>query len=215
MAPASPLLSISRCSAASRSFLHSRLPDGSPPAGAPPGHRLRSGGYMAAIRSGTKGKISPHDVSTLSGEPRAAASASPGQAEVAARSGLRQALFPITAERHVIHRGRGSLAAVAAAGDRSHPRRRGCISVTNGIPTGRAGDAASCTPRSGTPASRAAGDERVSVWLRDTTSLPAAVKSSNPDQRSVRRVAGLETPCTRHGPSVRWGESGRGAIAGA
>ena len=70
MAPASPLLSIGRCSAASRSFLHSRLPDGSPPAGAPPGHRLRSGGYMAAIRSGTKGKISPHDVSTLSGEPR-------------------------------------------------------------------------------------------------------------------------------------------------
>jgi glycosyltransferase involved in cell wall biosynthesis len=39
----------------------------------------------------------------------------------AARSGLRQALFPFTAEGHVIHRGRGSLAAVAAAGDRSHP----------------------------------------------------------------------------------------------
>ncbi len=66
MAPAFPLLSIGRCSAASRSFL--RGPDG--PAGPPPGHRLRSGGYMAAIRSGTKGKISPTDVSTLSGEPR-------------------------------------------------------------------------------------------------------------------------------------------------
>jgi hypothetical protein len=70
MTPASPLPGIGRCSAESRSFLHSRLPDGIPPAGAPPGHPLRSGGYMAAIRSGTKGKISPHDVSTLSGEPR-------------------------------------------------------------------------------------------------------------------------------------------------
>ena len=70
MTPASPLLSIGRCSLESRSFLHRRLPDGSPAAGAPPGHHLRSGGYMAAIRSGTKGKISPHDVSTLSGEPR-------------------------------------------------------------------------------------------------------------------------------------------------
>ncbi len=39
----------------------------------------------------------------------------------AARSGLRQAPFPFTAEGHVIHRGRGSLAAVFAAGERSHP----------------------------------------------------------------------------------------------
>lgn len=39
----------------------------------------------------------------------------------AARSGLRQGLFPFAGEGHVIHRGRGSLAAVAAAGDRSHP----------------------------------------------------------------------------------------------
>ena len=39
----------------------------------------------------------------------------------AARSGLRPAAFPFTAEGHVIHRGRGSLAAVFAAGDRSHP----------------------------------------------------------------------------------------------
>ena len=39
----------------------------------------------------------------------------------AARSGLRHALFPFTADGHLIHRGRGSLAAVAAAGDRSHP----------------------------------------------------------------------------------------------
>src|ERR1039458_4542984 len=66
MASAPPLPSIGRCSAASRSSLLG--PDG--PAGAPPGHRLRSGGYMAAIRSGTKGNISPTDVSTLSGEPR-------------------------------------------------------------------------------------------------------------------------------------------------
>jgi hypothetical protein len=66
MNPASPPLSIGRCSAVSRSFLLG--PDG--PAGPPPGHRLRSGGYMAATRSGTKGKISRLDVSTLSGEPR-------------------------------------------------------------------------------------------------------------------------------------------------
>ena len=39
----------------------------------------------------------------------------------AERSGLRPAAFPFTAEGHVIHRGRGSLAAVFAAGDRSHP----------------------------------------------------------------------------------------------
>jgi hypothetical protein len=69
MAPASPLPSIGRCSAASRSFLLG--PGG--PAGAPPGHRLRSGGYMAAIRSGTKGKISPTNVFTLSGLRREAA----------------------------------------------------------------------------------------------------------------------------------------------
>ena len=39
----------------------------------------------------------------------------------AARSGLRRAAFPFTAQGHVIHRGRGSLAAVFQAGDRSHP----------------------------------------------------------------------------------------------
>jgi hypothetical protein len=39
----------------------------------------------------------------------------------AARSGLRMAAFPFTAEGYVIHRGRGSLAAVFAAEDRSHP----------------------------------------------------------------------------------------------
>jgi glycosyltransferase involved in cell wall biosynthesis len=39
----------------------------------------------------------------------------------AARSGLRTAAFPFTAEGHVIHRGRGSLAAVFAAADRTHP----------------------------------------------------------------------------------------------
>ena len=66
MNPASPLFSIGRCSAASRSFLPG--PDG--PAGPPPGHRLRSGGYMAATRKRDQGKISPLDVSTLSGEPR-------------------------------------------------------------------------------------------------------------------------------------------------
>ena len=57
---------IGRCPAASRSYLPG--PDG--PAEPPPGHRLRSGGYIAATRSGTKGKISRLDVSTLSGEPR-------------------------------------------------------------------------------------------------------------------------------------------------
>jgi len=44
MPTASPPPSIGRCSALSRSFLLG--PDG--PAGAPPGHRLRSGAYMAA-----------------------------------------------------------------------------------------------------------------------------------------------------------------------
>jgi len=39
----------------------------------------------------------------------------------AARLGIPMAPFPFTAAGHVIHRGRGSLAAVQAAGDRSHP----------------------------------------------------------------------------------------------
>ena len=39
----------------------------------------------------------------------------------AARSGLRRTAFPFAAEGYVIHRGRGSLAAVFAAGERSHP----------------------------------------------------------------------------------------------
>jgi glycosyltransferase involved in cell wall biosynthesis len=39
----------------------------------------------------------------------------------AARLGIPMAPFPFTAAGHVIHRGRGSLAAVYAAGDHSHP----------------------------------------------------------------------------------------------
>ena len=39
----------------------------------------------------------------------------------AARLGIPMAPFPFTAAGHVIHLGRGSLAAVHAAGDRSHP----------------------------------------------------------------------------------------------
>jgi glycosyltransferase involved in cell wall biosynthesis len=39
----------------------------------------------------------------------------------AARAGLGLAAFPFTAAGQLIHRGRGSLAAVYAAGDRSHP----------------------------------------------------------------------------------------------
>jgi hypothetical protein len=39
----------------------------------------------------------------------------------AARLGIPMAPFPFTAAGYVIHRGRGSLAAVEAAGDRSHP----------------------------------------------------------------------------------------------
>jgi len=39
----------------------------------------------------------------------------------AARLGIPMAPFPFTAAGHIIHRGRGSLAAVYAAGDRSHP----------------------------------------------------------------------------------------------
>jgi len=40
------------------------------PAGAPPGHHLRSGDYMAATKKRGQSKISPIEVSTLSGEPR-------------------------------------------------------------------------------------------------------------------------------------------------
>jgi glycosyltransferase involved in cell wall biosynthesis len=39
----------------------------------------------------------------------------------AARLGIRVAAFPFTAGGHVIHRGRGSLASVYAAGERTHP----------------------------------------------------------------------------------------------
>jgi hypothetical protein len=39
----------------------------------------------------------------------------------AARLGIPMAPFPFTAAGHVIHRGRGSLAAVHASGDRTHP----------------------------------------------------------------------------------------------
>jgi glycosyltransferase involved in cell wall biosynthesis len=39
----------------------------------------------------------------------------------AERLGLRQAAFSFAGESYVIHRGRGSLAAIFAAGDRSHP----------------------------------------------------------------------------------------------
>jgi glycosyltransferase involved in cell wall biosynthesis len=39
----------------------------------------------------------------------------------AARLGIPMTPFPFTATGHVVHRGRGSLAAVHAAGDRSHP----------------------------------------------------------------------------------------------
>jgi glycosyltransferase involved in cell wall biosynthesis len=39
----------------------------------------------------------------------------------AVRLGIPMAPFPFTAEGHVIHRGRGSLAAVHASGDRTHP----------------------------------------------------------------------------------------------
>jgi len=67
MPPAPALFSIARCSVASRSFLLG--PDG--PAGPPPGHHLRSGGYIAAIRERDRTKISPFEVSTLPGEPRA------------------------------------------------------------------------------------------------------------------------------------------------
>ncbi|MEY9932939.1 glycosyltransferase involved in cell wall biosynthesis [Catenulispora sp. GP43] len=39
----------------------------------------------------------------------------------AARQGIQTAAFPFTADGHVIHRGRGTLAAVHAAGERDHP----------------------------------------------------------------------------------------------
>jgi hypothetical protein len=41
--------------------------------------------------------------------------------ELTATLGLRVAAYPFTADGYVIHRGRGSLAAVLAAGDVSHP----------------------------------------------------------------------------------------------
>ena len=46
---------------------------------------------------------------------------SSGLLAAAARLGVPMAPFPFTAAGHVIHRGRGSLAAVYTAGDRSHP----------------------------------------------------------------------------------------------
>jgi Glycosyl transferase family 2 len=46
---------------------------------------------------------------------------SSGLLTAAAQLGLPMASFPFTAAGHIIHRGRGSLAAVHAAGDRSHP----------------------------------------------------------------------------------------------
>jgi hypothetical protein len=70
MHPASPLLSIRRCSAASRLFPRRQLPDGTRLRGTPPGHCLRSCGYMAANKKRDQGKISQSEVSTLSGEPR-------------------------------------------------------------------------------------------------------------------------------------------------
>ena len=65
MNPASPLFSIGRCSAASRSFLPG--PDG--PAGPPPGHRLRSGDYMAATGSGTKARSAHSMCQRFQGNP--------------------------------------------------------------------------------------------------------------------------------------------------
>src|ERR1700676_369506 len=46
------------------------LPDGSLLRVTPPGHCLRSGAYIAAIKKRDQNKISPIRVSTLSGEPR-------------------------------------------------------------------------------------------------------------------------------------------------
>ena len=54
------------CHVPIRSFLLG--PEG--PAGAPPGQRLRPGGYMAANRSADKPRSAQFKVSTLSGEPR-------------------------------------------------------------------------------------------------------------------------------------------------
>jgi hypothetical protein len=48
----------------------------------------------------------------------------------AAQLGIPMAPFPFTAAGHVIHRGRGSLAAVHAAGDRSHPSTSGPRTIT-------------------------------------------------------------------------------------
>ena len=56
--------SIRRCSAESRSFLLG--PDG--PAGAPPGHRLRSGVSIGQGEDGEK-KIRLNKISTLQGDP--------------------------------------------------------------------------------------------------------------------------------------------------
>lgn len=46
---------------------------------------------------------------------------SSGLLAAAAQLGITMAPFPFTADGHIIHRGRGSLAAVYAAGDRTHP----------------------------------------------------------------------------------------------
>jgi hypothetical protein len=69
MRPASPPPSIGRCSPLSRSYLLGQRLTAPSPAGAPPGQRLRSGGYMAAI--GKRGnKISSNQsVHALRGTP--------------------------------------------------------------------------------------------------------------------------------------------------
>jgi hypothetical protein len=69
MSPASPPPSIRRCSAESRSFPRQRLPDGIPCWGAPPGHRLRSGGYMAAIARRDQIKITQSKCPRFQGNP--------------------------------------------------------------------------------------------------------------------------------------------------
>jgi hypothetical protein len=70
MGPASPLPSIGRCSAVSRSFLRRKLPDGSPPRGLHLDTACAPAVTWQLTGSGTKSKISPIRVSTLSGEPR-------------------------------------------------------------------------------------------------------------------------------------------------
>jgi hypothetical protein len=86
------------------------------------GPGLNQGISYLAARSGSRPEwIWILDSDVVAARPSDGGDPSLGLLVSAARLGIPMAPFPFTAAGHVIHRGRGSLAAVHAAGDRSHP----------------------------------------------------------------------------------------------